>query len=240
MLVASTLPEMVAEVIQSDYPGYFVTDNKGQTRNGTVPMWTKTPDFPCRVNLSAEEYYQRTLPGALKTTGYWFSGRPSRAFQVVGINARGNEEEKYAAQSFVLKRECEPSEIKQAIRRNSATFGEFEDELANQQWLWYVALGRPERNREKVIQGLETALKVRDLSWKLEEFPTARAAWDARAARDARAALTVDFSSRNKWVDFDPLRLSLGLRDAYHNGLGIALPTGPDTLGWAMDEETNQ
>jgi glycine cleavage system H lipoate-binding protein len=31
--------------------------------------------------------------------------------------------------------------------------------------------------------------------------------------------------------------LTVGIRDAYHAGLGIALPTGPHELGWAMDAE---
>jgi hypothetical protein len=46
----------------------------------------------------------------------------------------------------------------------------------------------------------------------------------------------VEYAALNGWIDHDPLLLTTGLRDAYAAGLGIALPTGPGTLGWAMDD----
>jgi hypothetical protein len=68
----------------------------------------------------------------------------------------------------------------------------------------------------------------------------ARAAWAAwaaraaRAARDAWDALTVEYAALNGWTKDDPQLLTTGLRDAYAAGLGIAIPVGPSTLGWAM------
>jgi hypothetical protein len=46
----------------------------------------------------------------------------------------------------------------------------------------------------------------------------------------------VQYAALNGWVDYDPLLLTTGLRDAYRAGLAIAVPTGPDTLGWAMEK----
>jgi hypothetical protein len=62
-------------------------------------------------------------------------------------------------------------------------------------------------------------------------------AWDTRAAWAARTALTVQYAALNKWTAHDdPMLLTAGLRDAYRNGLGVALPVGPRTLGWATNE----
>lgn len=50
------------------------------------------------------------------------------------------------------------------------------------------------------------------------------------------AALSAWAASRAGWTTGDtPDRLTAGLRDAYHNGLAVAFPVGPETLGWAMD-----
>jgi len=62
----------------------------------------------------------------------------------------------------------------------------------------------------------------------------ARDAWDAWTAWDAWAALTVEYAALMGWTKHDPDLMTTGLRDAYFNGLGVALPTGPNELGWAM------
>jgi hypothetical protein len=36
------------------------------------------------------------------------------------------------------------------------------------------------------------------------------------------------------WIDGDPQQYSVGIRDAYKDGLGIACPVGDKALGWAM------
>lgn len=62
-------------------------------------------------------------------------------------------------------------------------------------------------------------------------------AWSARAARGAKDALGWEFSALSEWTPGDPQKLTVGIRDAYRNGLGIALPTGPKELGWTMEAE---
>jgi hypothetical protein len=67
----------------------------------------------------------------------------------------------------------------------------------------------------------------------------ARGAWAALAARGAWAALaawaalTIQFSSNKKWANYEPDYLTRGIRDAYLNGLEIAIPTGEKELGWS-------
>ena len=67
----------------------------------------------------------------------------------------------------------------------------------------------------------------------------ARDAWDARDARDAWDAwdawdaLIVFFAAKKNWIDKSPELLTIGIRDAYLNGLEIALPIEPGLLGWA-------
>jgi hypothetical protein len=71
-------------------------------------------------------------------------------------------------------------------------------------------------------------------AWDARDARDARAARDAWAARAARAALIVFFASKKGWIKEPADLLTLGLREAYANGLEIALPTGKDELGWSM------
>ena len=93
---------------------------------------------------------------------------------------------------------------------------------------WRAALDRPSFNVELVESDLCAALSARGLDWMLQRFDNARDAW---------AALTVFYSSRRGWIKHDALLLTVGLRDAYSHGLGIAIPIAPNVLGWALDEE---
>ena len=73
-----------------------------------------------------------------------------------------------------------------------------------------------------------------------DDARAARAAWaagDAGAAWAAGDALRVYYTARMGWVSYAPGRLTVGLRDAYTHGLGLAIPTGIRELGWAMDLE---
>jgi len=72
----------------------------------------------------------------------------------------------------------------------------------------------------------------------------ARAAWDAWDSRDSRPArdawdawdaLVTQIAARLHLVDCSPDRHTTGIREAYRHGLAIALPTGPNELGWAME-----
>jgi len=60
-------------------------------------------------------------------------------------------------------------------------------------------------------------------------------AWGTRGGGDARDALVVWYAGSRKLIDCDPMLLTTGLRDAYYHGLAIAIPTGPQELGWVMD-----
>jgi hypothetical protein len=41
---------------------------------------------------------------------------------------------------------------------------------------------------------------------------------------------------QKKWVSkYKSHHLTTGIRDAYRHGLEIALPTGPEELGWSME-----
>ena len=56
----------------------------------------------------------------------------------------------------------------------------------------------------------------------------------ARASFAAHFALTFRLAAARGWVQPARELLSLGIRDAYLNGLEVALPVAPKTLGWAM------
>jgi hypothetical protein len=74
-------------------------------------------------------------------------------------------------------------------------------------------------------------------SWAARDARAARDAWlhgSAWAARDAWAALSVQFESRQKWITQPADLLTTGIRDAYFNGLELAIPVDKDTLGFAM------
>ena len=82
--------------------------------------------------------------------------------------------------------------------------------------------------------------------WAVWDTRNARAVWAAWDIRDVRAvggakaawdALTVQYASLMGWVSVPRDLLTRGIRNAYRNGLDVALPTGPDELGYAMIEE---
>ena len=90
-------------------------------------------------------------------------------------------------------------------------------------------------------------------AWGAWSAGAARAAWDAWSAGGARAAgdawdpwaagaswdagdaLTVSFAARSGWIELKHDHLTVGIRDAYRNGLAIAVATGTNELGWAME-----
>jgi hypothetical protein len=44
----------------------------------------------------------------------------------------------------------------------------------------------------------------------------------------------MQFTARSGWISHHHDLLTTGIRDAYQHGLGIAVPTGENELGWAM------
>jgi len=201
-------------------------------------------------------HFCRSIEAALKIAGFWRTGRPNAILAVDPVGDVIERADKCRAASLQLIRMATEDEIQAAILRFSAPFGAHAEAMAQEQWLWYQALGRPKHDRVAVLAGLQAALIARSLPWTLREFNSqeavwaardardawaARAAWAAWAARDAwaaraaRDALTVQFSARSAWIKWPSDVLTVGIRDAYCNGLAIAIPTGPTELGWAIE-----
>jgi hypothetical protein len=245
------------------------------------------------------------LATGFRIAGLWRTGRPARVFEVEPSDDVVERNEKFRSSKLTFARELDLEGIEKGVHDLSKPFGRYRRGMVSEQMAWYVALGRPEHDPERVEAGLQKALKARGLRWDLKRYGAARAArdawaawdardawdawaaraardawdaraawdardardawdaWAARAARDARAAwdawaaraawdawaardawdaraawdaLTVTYAAKQGWGDHKPSLLTAGLRDAYHCGLGIAIPTGPNELGWAMDE----
>jgi hypothetical protein len=118
-------------------------------------------------------------------------------------------------------------------------FGAYKKEMAREQILWREALSRPGYDLELVANSLEQALSHRGLKWELKKYPATRDAldaWAAWATRDAWDALTINLASLNKWIKHPSDLLTTGIRDAYLNGLELAVPVSKDTLGFAVKE----
>lgn len=188
--------------------------------------------------------YCADLPTALRIARYWPDGRPAVAVRVEASADAIQRGDKWRASSLTITERASDDDLRAAIRVNSAVFGDLADEMAAEQWAWFIALGRPCLDAVAVEAGLRAALAARGLDWSLRHLDNARAAWaawaawaagDAWDAWAARDALTVYLAARRGWVAYAPDYLAVGLRDAYAHGLAIALPTGPGELGWAME-----
>ena len=197
------------------------------------------------------------LATGLKIAGLWPDGRPSIAVEVEPngeVISRGN---KFRAAEIMFLRQFPEEDIGAAVLEMSAPFGNLAEEMTAEQMQWRQALARPTRDESRIVQHLQQALSVRSLAWSLKQFPNARAAWaardardawaarDARAAwdarvawdawdaRDARDALVIFYTAKRGWINQSPDHFTVGIRDAYLNGLEIALPIGAQKLGWA-------
>ena len=237
----------------------FTYDRRPPVQGGD-PIWDGAMpyDLPTvKLDRGAAEcaagwHFCLSLPIALRIVGLWPDGRPSRVAAVEADDVV-EREEKCRAATLHLTRWLDEAEIRDGVLEMSAPFGAHAETMTSEQMSWRTALARPQHDRANVEAGLRIALATRGLDWQLREFLTA---WDARAARaawaawDARdawdawdawdagaawAAMTVCYTSLMGWIKYPADLLTDGLRDAYSFGLGIALPTGPRELGWAMD-----
>jgi hypothetical protein len=183
----------------------------------------------------------RTPADALRIAGLWPDGWPSRIFRASTSAKVEERKDKLRASTWTITHELGEAETREAIEQLSAPFGEHSARMVEEQIAWRSALARPQRDPGAIEAGLRTALERRGLSWTIKRYESARdawaarAAWDARAARDAWDALTVCYVSLMGWISSPPDLLTAGLRDAYAAGLALAIPTGPDELGWAME-----
>jgi hypothetical protein len=230
--------------------------------DGTLPVTLpKVTLDTSRADCGAGYNYCDSLTTAARIAGLWPNGWPARGLVVepsADAIARGD---KRRCSQLTIVRACSDDEIRGAMRELVASWaGAHADDLVTEQWAWYVALGRPLRDATIVEAGLRAALDTRGLTeWTLKQYGDARAAWDAWDARAARAAWDA-WDARAAWDAWDARdaraarnamlvraaascgwltslagdHLTIGIRDAYHHGLAIALPTGPTELGWAM------
>lgn len=177
--------------------------------------------------------FARLPETAFRVAGLWPDGRPSRLF---AVEAEDTVEagDKVRASSLSIVREATPEEVTAAISALSAVFAPHSEWMLTEQLEWRAALARPACDEAALAAGLSDALVARGLAWQLRRFDTTWDAWAARAAWDAWDALTHGFASRQGWVKDDALLLTRGIRDAYRNGLEIAIPTGPTELGWSL------
>ena len=207
---------------------------------GGAPVWNgKLPfEFPTvELDESTDECgagwnFVKDIKTGLKIAGMWPTGRPSRVFSVEATGKVVERSDKIRTDKLTVLAEVLDEEINAAIYDFSKVFAPHDKRMAESQIKWRRVLSRPNRNEKKIEAGLEEALEVRGLKWKLKKFDSAR---DARAARDAWDALTVEFSALNKWTKDSPDLLTRGLLTAYENGLAIAIQTEKNELGWAME-----
>ncbi len=197
-----------------------------------VPLDTSVAECAGGWNYCAEPHT------ALRIAGLWPNGRPSRLFFVEAATDAIERGDKRRASSLTLLREATDDELDVVLLALSRPFGAHAQFMAEEQRAWRLALRRPRRDVAVVEQSLREALRTRGLAWSLQRDEAAwaaraaRAAWDAR---DARAALTVAYASVCGWIAEDRAFLTAGIREAYANGLGLAVPTQAGVLGWAMD-----
>ena len=209
--------------------------------NGTLPY--RLPVVRLDVGpaeCAAGWNFTDNLATALRIGGSWPDGWPSTAFEVEPSADMIQRDDKHRASSLRLVRAATAEEVSIAVLELSAAFGTHAETMCREQMAWRGALARPQRDPVLVLAGLKTALNVRSLDWTVKKFGDARNAWDAwdaQAAQDAWAALTVYYASLMQWITDPPDLLTVGIRDAYSAGLVIALPTGPQELGYAMLEK---
>jgi hypothetical protein len=182
-------------------------------------------------------HYSAELHHAASVAGFWSTGRPARCLIVTAAEDAIQRGDKRRSSSVTLDRLCSDAEIQAAMRALVEPWaGEHTDALVAEQWAWYVALGRPEHDADRVEMELKRALEARGLAWTLNRYDNARAAraawaaWNLARYRELGSLRMAHGLSRRQYA--------VGIRDAYHHGLAVALPTGKDELGWVMDEST--
>lgn len=212
-----------------------------------------------RLDLSAEECgsgwnYCAKATEALRISGLWPDGRPARLFEVQASDDAIERGENRRASALTLWRELAAAEIEALIvRMAKEAFGDFAAEMAKEQIDWRRALGANGHDEQAVEEGLRTALAARHLPWGLRQFPTAIDAWVAATRWDrtlvwaprgsARTAKPALDASQALEAYHDALlerhgqakdQFTVGLREAYWNGLAVVVQTGPREWGWAM------
>lgn len=236
---------------------------------GGDPIWdgvTLPHTLPeVRLNVGPQEcadgwHYTASAAGALKLSGLWPDGRPSRLLLVQPSDDWIERGDRRRCSQLTIVREATDRELREAVSEMSIPLGGHRARMVREQLAWRLALARPLHDEARVERLLGVALRARGLGgWRLRRYDTAYdawaaydtrdawdaggavgawAAWDARDAWDAwdaRDALTVTYAALNGWTPGKPGLLTAGIREAYRHGLGGVIPVAADTLGWWMD-----
>lgn len=213
----------------------FLTHDFKSPIQGGDPVWDgKTLPFTLNgVTLDKSDNecaagwnFVDSIETGFKFVGMWPTGCPSQILKVEPSKDKIQRGSKWRSSKLTITELATEDEIHSAIERFSELFVGYAKEMSVEQILWREALSRPSYDLNVVTDSLQQALSKRDLKWELKQFD---AAW---------AALTVNFASLNKWITQPSDLLTTGIRDAYLNGLEIAIPVAKDTLGFAMKENT--
>ena len=216
---------------------------------GGGPVWDgKTlpftlPDVP--LDTSRGEcgtkggwHFVSNLAAGFCIAGVWPTGKPSSVFVVEPSHDAIQRNDKWRCSSLTLIRLASEEEIRKGIENLSEVFGEHAPAMVEEQISWRAALSRPRFDQRAVKANLRAALETRKLEWELRQYSTIKEmqqiSYLARDAWAARAALTLFYAAKKGWLDRPANFLSIGIREAYEYGLSIALPTGPQELGWVM------
>ena len=130
--------------------------------------------------------YTATLAGAIEIASILPGGRPARPVAVEAGPDAIERLGKRRASTLRLVRLATGAEIEDALRPLFP--GAHAELMLTAQLDWLSALQRPLRDPKRVQDGLKIALTCRGLSWRLQQYPHARATWAAWAARAAWAA----------------------------------------------------
>ena len=237
----------------------FTHDFKSPLQGGDVTWDGSLPfDLPkVRLDTSDTECgagwnFVDSIATGFRIAGMWPAGRPSIVALVEPGGDAIQRKNKWRSSTLRIRNLASESQIAIAIEEFSQVFKPFESDIAFEQLQWRYALGRPENKEAAVVEGLKKALAHRGLKWTVKRYEDARAAWDAWAAWDARdardawaaraawaardawAALSVFYASKKEWIKQPADLLTVGIRDAYQNGLEITVPTGEHKLGYVM------
>jgi len=167
----------------------------------TLPYTLPTVVLDTGPDLCAAGWnYSATLSQALLAGGLWADGRPARAVYVEASPDAVERGQRRRASSLTIVREATDFEIEAAIYELSAAFGPRHlGRMADEQYAWWIALGRRRKAPRAVEAALKRALAVRGFPWSLQQCTSENElsavqdvsdAWDAGATHGAWKAGT--------------------------------------------------
>src|SRR3990167_5501890 len=148
---------------------------------------------PVALDTSAQECaagwnFARDAATALRIAGLWYRGRPARLLAVSDAPDAIDRSNKTRDSQITLARGATQEEWTDAATQLHAPIAMYAPGIVSEVGAWYVALGRPQHDTQRVVVELRRALAARGLSWTLQAYPNVLAASAAWAASDARAA----------------------------------------------------